>query len=249
MTATETLESSPTPVDTSRDWIPYVAPMVAFLVLTQFEGQLPLVDGQTHPTYYPLLYGIKLVIVAITAWLSRSAWADLQTRICPRETGVAILLGLFVAIQWVGLDGWYPTLEKMMESVGFAKAAGSRSAFDPSVYSTAGKFAYLLMRFTGLVIIVPVIEELFWRSFLWRWLIDPDFKKIPIGKASTIAVGATSGLFALAHPEWLVALITGLVWAWLVWKTKSIRACVISHMVANLALGLYVVATNDWKYL
>ena len=240
MTVTET---PTTPVrinaDTRPDWLPYVAPMIAFLVLTTLEGQLPLANEKTHPTYYPIAYGVKLIIVVIVTWFSREAWVDLRRLPCPKELAVAVLLGLLVTFQWVGLEGWYPTVSLL----------GSRSGFDPGVYSPIGKVGYLLMRFTGLVILVPVIEELFWRSFLWRWLIDPDFKKIAIGQPSTLAAAATAGLFALSHPEWLPALITGLLWAWLVWKTKSISACVISHAVANLALGLYVVSTGDWKYL
>ena len=62
------------------------------------------------------------------------------------------------------------------------------------------------------------------------------------------AAAITSVMFALAHPEWLPALFTGFVWAWLLWQTRSLAACAVSHATANLALGLYVVATGDWKY-
>lgn len=240
MTATETPPTAvPKASDPSHDWVPYAAPMVAFLVLTALEGQLPLADGKTHPTYYPMAYAIKLVIVSIVAWLSRSTWVDLKRLPCPKEIAISVLLGLFVAIQWVGLEGWYP-------SFGFL---GSRSAFDPGVYSLPGKVAFLAMRFCGLVLLVPFIEESFYRSFLWRWVIDADFQKIPIGQGSRIAVVATTGLFAASHPEWLPALFTGLIWAWLIWKTKNLWTCILSHAVANLALGIYVVATGDWKYL
>ncbi len=264
MTATETPKDIvPKVPDPSLDWLPYVAPLVAFMVLTAFEGLLPLDGEKTHPTYYPILYGIKLVIVSIVAWMSRAAWVDLKPLPCPKELAVAILLGLFVTIQWVGLElvvtkgleiaGLDGAVTKLAASMKWFPspfgASGSRSAFDPGVYSTGGKVAYLIMRFIGLVALVPLIEELFWRSFMWRWVIDQDFKKVAIGKASMIAVATTSGLFAASHPEWLPALITGLLWAWLVWKTKSVSACVISHAVANLTLGLYVVATGEWRYL
>ncbi len=63
-----------------------------------------------------------------------------------------------------------------------------------------------------------------------------------------LAAGVTSVLFALAHPEWLPALLTGLLWAWLLWQTRSLSTCLISHAVANLALGIYVITTGDWKY-
>jgi CAAX prenyl protease-like protein len=100
----------------------------------------------------------------------------------------------------------------------------------------------------GLAALVPLIEELFWRSFLIRWLIDQDFRRVPIGRVTPMAAAVTSVLFALAHPEWLPALLTGLLWAGLLWQTRSLSACVISHVVANLALGIYVIAAGDWKY-
>ncbi len=108
--------------------------------------------------------------------------------------------------------------------------------------------AFVAVRLLGLVVLVPLIEELFWRSFLMRWVIDQDFARVPIGRVTPLAAGVTSVAFGLAHPEWLPGLITGLAWAWLVWRTKSLSACVVSHAVANLALGLYVIATGDWKY-
>ena len=119
---------------------------------------------------------------------------------------------------------------------------------------TAGMHGMILATATDdssvlIVALVPLIEELFWRSFLIRWLIDPDdFQRVPIGRMTPFAAGGTAVLFALAHPEWLPALITGLLWAWLLWQTKSLSACLISHAVANLALGIYVMATGDWKY-
>ena len=96
--------------------------------------------------------------------------------------------------------------------------------------------------------VVPVIEELFWRSFLIRWIIDNDFLRVPIGKVTPLAAAVTSVLFALAHPEWLPALLTGALWAWLSGGRKSLSACAISHATANLALGVYVITTHDWKF-
>jgi hypothetical protein len=97
---------------------------------------------------------------------------------------------------------------------------------------------------------VPLFEELFWRSFAIRYLVDPDdFTRAPIGRVTPMAAGATAVVFAMAHPvEWLPAVLTGLVWAWLVHRTKSVSACVVSHVTANLALGIYVLTTHEWKF-
>ena len=85
--------------------------------------------------------------------------------------------------------------------------------------------------------LVPVVEELFWRSFLMRWLINPDFHLVPVGRVTVPAAVVTSIMFALVHPEWLPAVITGGLWAWLLWRTGSLAACAVSHVVANLRWG------------
>jgi CAAX prenyl protease-like protein len=149
-------------------------------------------------------------------------------------------LGLVVWGLWVGLDGHYPTLKFLFGQ--------QRIGFDPMLMPPLPRSAFVFVRLLGLVIVVPVIEELFWRSFLMRWLIDLDFTRVPIGRVTWAAAGLSSGFFALLHPEWLPALVTGLLWAGLLWKTRSLSACALSHATANLALGIYVLATAEWKY-
>jgi len=215
-----------------REMLPYVAPMLAFLVLTSLEGYLP---GQG---WYPPAYAAKVLVVAIVAWCCRSTWSDLRPVPPATSLVLATMVGLIVFVLWVRLEGWYPEIGLL----------GKRTGFDPSPLPAGWKWPFVAIRFTGLVLLVPLIEELFWRSFLIRWLVGPDFWKVPIGRVTPMAAGLTSAVFALSHPEWLPALLTGLLWAWLLWQTKSVSACVLSHAVANLALGLHVVATGDWKY-
>ncbi len=233
------MESSSPPALNRPDWLPYVAPMGAFLALTAIEGYLPKSEGGPHPTWYPVAYALKVAIVAAVAWVFRSAWSDLKPWPGPKGMGVAIGLGFVVAVLWVGLDPYYPKFAFL----------GTRSEFNPLAMPAAGRLAFLGVRFFGLVLLVPLIEELFWRSFLMRWIIDPDFRRVPIGKVTPLAAGVTSVLFALEHPEWLPALLTGLFWAALLKWSRSVSACVVSHATANLALGLYVVASGEWKYL
>lgn len=215
-----------------HEMLPYVVPMFAFLVLTNVEGYLP------GPDWYPLAYAIKVLAVAILAWYYRSAWSDLRPLPPIGSLVLAIMIGLIVFVLWIRLEGWYPELSFL----------GKRMGFDPGTLAPDWKWPFIVVRFFGLVILVPLIEELFWRSFLIRWLVNPDFLKVAIGRVTPLAATITSAVFAFSHPEWLPALLTGLLWAWLLWQTKSISACVLSHAVANLALGLHVITTGDWKF-
>jgi CAAX prenyl protease-like protein len=218
--------------------LPYVVPMFGFLALTAAESYLPTTTGQPDPFWYPLGYTVKVVLVTALAWSCRRAWRDLAPRPGAAVPAVSTALGLIVAALWVGLDGHYPALTFL----------GKRSAFDPGVLPRGARLGFLAIRLYGLVLLVPLIEELFWRSFLMRWVIDPDFTRVPIGRVTPLAVAVTALGFGFEHPEWLPGLLTGLAWAWLVWWSQSLSACVVSHMAANLALGLYVLATGDWKF-
>ena len=219
--------------------LPYVAPIFAYVSLSGLEGYLPQVDKQPSPHWYPIAYAVKVVVVAALAWWYRSTWRDLRPFPSLPALILATLTGALVFGLWIGLDGLYPAIPFMK---------GERAAFDPSHLSTASRWGFIVVRMLGLVVLVPLIEELFWRSFLIRWLIDQDFQRVPVGRVTPLAAVVSSVLFALAHPEWLPAFLTGLLWAWLLHQTKSLGACVASHAVANLALGIYVIASGHWKY-
>lgn len=220
-------------------WLPYVAPMLTYVLLLTAMGYLPRASGGPAGDWYPLAYSIQIAITALVAWACRSSWRDLIPRPGVGALAGAVGLGLGIAVLWVGLDPYYWKPGEV----------GTRAGFDPTVLPALERAGFLAVRFFGLVAVVPLIEELFWRSFLIRWIIDPEFSTVPIGRVTPLAAGVTAGLFALEHPqEWLPALLTGLAWAGLLWRTRSVSACVVSHSAANLGLGLYVVATGNWKY-
>jgi uncharacterized protein len=222
----------------TADILPYVLPMFAYVALGGLESYLPQVDSHPSPVWYPIAYGVRVVIVAAMAWYYRSTWRDLRPFPNASSIVLGIVSGLIVTGLWIGLDGLYPTLPFL----------GKRVSFDPTRMSHGARIGFYVVRLIGLVLVVPLIEELFWRSFLIRWLIDPDFRRIPIGQVTLFSAAVTSVLFAVAHPEWLPALLTGLLWAWLLHQTRSLAACLISHVVANLALGIYVIQFGAWKF-
>lgn len=218
--------------------LPYILPMGAFLALTALESYLPRPSATVISPWYPLAYTVKVAIVAAVACLYRSTWRDLRPVPSAATLAVSSVLGLAITGVWVALDGWYPALPFQ----------GHREAFDPSTLSAVGRWAFIAVRLVGLAVLVPLIEELFWRSFLMRWVIDSRFEHIPIGQVTPAAAAVTSVCFALEHPEWLPGLITGLAWAELLRRTRSVSACLVSHAVANLALGLHVIISQNWKF-
>ena len=219
---------------------PYVVPLAGFLALTALEGYLPTAHGGgPSPVWYPIGYALKVVAVSALLWHCRAILGDLRARPTAGGLALAVVIGLGVTAAWVGLDGRYPAIPML---------GGTRTAFDPTVLPPAAMVGFLAVRMLGLVVLVPLIEELFYRSFLMRWVVDPDYPKVPIGRVTPLGLAATTGVFACSHPEWLPAILTGLAWGWLVGRTKSVSACVVSHAVANLALGAYVIARHAWRF-
>lgn len=211
-------------------WLPYVMPMIAFTVLTAVESSAPGV-------YYTWLYLAKVIIVTAVLLRFRTPWQDIQ--INANLLIPAIAVGLLVFVEWVVLDKVipYPHLGDRVSLNPFAAIE------DPTL-----RLLFLVTRFYGLVLMVPVMEELFWRSFLLRYLTDSDFAKLPIGVFSWESFSLVAIAFGLAHSEWLVAIICACAYALLLKQTRSLFACIVAHGTTNLALGAYVILTHDWVY-
>ncbi len=91
--------------------------------------------------------------------------------------------------------------------------------------------------------LVPVIEELFWRGWLMRYLINPAFQKVPLGAYTGTAFWATAVLFATEHGAyWEAGLLAGLIYNWWMIRTGNLADCMVAHAVTNSCLAVYVVA-------
>lgn len=124
--------------------------------------------------------------------------------------------------------------------------------FDPTLFGEDGAVYWLIVlaRFLRLVIIVPLAEEIFWRGFLMRYLINHDFTRVPFGTYRPLSFFVVAIFFTLEHtpPDWAAAFVTGVLWNFLAVRTKSLFACVLAHAVTNLGLGLYIMATRQWGF-
>lgn len=248
MTADEitptTIENQP-PVSTLAEssdvpaWA-YVLPFAVFLIGTNLEGQAENADGTMIGERYAAIYCVKILAVLAAMFVSRKAWRDLKPLPGMGTVLLSVLMGAFVTVFWIGLDGLYPPLPESL---------GKRSAFDPTQLEPATKWLFLVFRMLGLVAIVPIIEELFMRDFILRYVTDPDWQKIAPWAFNSTAAIISLGLFVAGHPEWFPALLCGVLWLWLLRKSRSVSALVISHAVANLGLGVYSIVTGDWRFL
>ena len=124
--------------------------------------------------------------------------------------------------------------------------------FNPEVFSDqpAAYWATVFFRFLRLVVVVPLVEEIFWRGFLLRYLINEKFYAVPVGAFSWLSFALVTVGFGLAHSraDWIPALITGALYNWVAYRTKSLSSCVLAHAITNLLLGLWIMKTRQWGF-
>jgi CAAX prenyl protease-like protein len=120
------------------------------------------------------------------------------------------------------------------------------SSLPPAALSSTTVLAWRTAR---AALIVPVVEELFWRGWLMRWMIDKEFRRVRLGTYAPAAFWLTALLFAAEHgPYWDVGLVAGILYnLWMI-RTKSIADCIMAHAVTNAALSGYVIAARQWQY-
>lgn len=208
-----------------RDFIPYVAPFGLFGLLTYLINFFPFLGT--------FGYAGKTVITAMVLWIFRGHF---QKQIVFKFDFLAVSAGILVFLLWVGLEGTYPLVG---ESTGYNPRG---SAAVPLVY------VLIVFRIAGASLVVPVMEELFWRSFALRFLIDTDFKRIPFGAFTWFSFIMTSVAFGFEHHRWLPGIFAGMVYALLYYRTKNLFSPILSHSVTNLLLGLYVLWSGHWSF-
>lgn len=214
-------------------WIGYVVPMALFMVLTLLEGSV----GKPN---YVWLYIAKTLVVSATLIAFRAPLRDYRFE--ARALLPGLLVGLAVFAEWLLLT------PLTSEHGALHLPLGSRVAFDPNTLGEPQHILFLVFRLYGLAVMVPLMEELFWRSFLIRYITTEKFLSIAPWAFSWGAFGAVCGAFALSHPEWLAALVCAGAYGLLLRQSRSLFACFVAHATTNLALGLYVLTTRQWAY-
>jgi CAAX prenyl protease-like protein len=164
----------------------------------------------------------------------------------PASPLLSVLLGLAVFAVWIGPDLIAPAWRA---SFLFNNAVIEPARDNvPAALKTDRMF--LVFRIATSAIAVPILEELFWRGWLMRWLIDgDDFRRVPLGKYVPGAFVLTAVLFAAEHgPFWDVGLLTGFIYNWWMVRTRNLWDCIVAHAVTNGALAVYVLAAGQWQY-
>jgi CAAX prenyl protease-like protein len=183
------------------------------------------------------LYLVQAVVAlaALLAW--RASYRELA--VLPRLVRplfISIGAGIGVFLLWITpVPGWM-------------HLGASVASFVPVDADGTLRWDLIAARAFGAVLVVPLMEELFWRSFLMRWIEQRDFLSLAPASVSWFAVLTSSLVFALAHELWLAGLVAGLVYAQLYRRLGNLWYAVLAHATTNLALGGWVVSQRAWPY-
>lgn len=218
----------------SGGW-PRVAPFAVFIGLMIVE---PYAADLLEPVLDPRwLYATRSAITALVLAVLWRRYSELrQTN--PSSAAAWLLgvgAGVAVFVLWITLD-FTPLV---MGEPG--------NPFDPTVDGRI-HWGFALTRLAGAALVVPVMEELFWRSFLMRWLEKPSFLEVEPGAVGWKPLLMTSVVFALEHRLWFAGLLAGLIYGELYRRTGSLRIVILAHALTNALLGVYVLRTGSWGF-
>jgi CAAX prenyl protease-like protein len=211
----------------------YTAPFVVFLAFLALHSFLPLPPRIDEP--------LRLVVLTLVLWLVSRPVIDL--RMTNALGSAALGIGIFVL--WVLPDALWPGYR---QSIIFQNAITGRTVTSLPPQALLDPLV-LVLRSMRASLIVPIVEELFWRGWMMRWLIDVDFEKVPLGTYAPKAFWIVALMFAAEHgPYWDVGLAAGVLFNYWMVRTRSLGDLILSHAVANFCLCAYVIGAGKWEY-
>jgi CAAX prenyl protease-like protein len=212
---------------------PYVFPFLFFLGFLAAAPHLSFLGEWEYP--------LRVVILAVVLYVTSRHVIDLRVRNWP----LTVLLGVAVFVLWIAPDMLFPSYRDhwLFQNAVTGKLTSSLAT------EHRQNWMALAFRVIRAAILVPVIEELFWRAWLLRWLQANDFASVPLGRWTWSSMIITVALFASEHgPYWDVGIMAGFAYNWLIIRTKSLGDCIFAHAITNLCLSAWVIATGRWEY-
>jgi CAAX prenyl protease-like protein len=209
--------------------LPYVLPFFTFIAFLALQQWVPV------PQWVRFLVPLAIILTYSRPVLKGPVVSP----------ALSVVLGIAVFALWVGPDFLFPAWHSHWL---FSNSLLGHPASTATAAQKTDRL-FLLFRVLSSVVTIPILEELFWRGWLMRWLIDPDFERVPLGEYSAKAFWIVAILFASEHGSfWDVGLLTGAIYNWWMVRTKSLWACIIAHATTNACLALYVLSGDHWIY-
>ena len=211
-------------------------PFAIFVLLTALQPYA----GSTGRYW---IYLAKTVIVAVLLWNFRSLIPEMRWNF----SWEAVVVGVAVFIIWVKLGEFTRTVG--LGPFGEWKLSGP--SWDPRNTFGLGSGVvpfFLAVRIIGSTLVVPPMEEVFFRSLVYRYLVRPDFQSVPFGLFAWMPFLVTSLAFGFEHREWLAGVLCGFAYQGLVLWKKRLGDAITAHAITNGLLGWWVISRDHWQF-
>lgn len=203
---------------------------MAFIVLADLLVRVGVTDLQLR-----WLYAAKIAAVLLALWCARRHYTELAWQgMSVGWWALSVGAGGLVWCLWIALDASWMVV-------------GVPGGFNPTDEGRLN-WALIVVRLAGAALVVPVMEELFWRSFLLRWLVAPQFLAVAPARATLQAFVIAAVLFGVEHSQWLAGIVAGAVYAGLYMRSQNLWTAIVAHAVTNAVLGVWIIATKSWAY-
>jgi uncharacterized protein len=218
-----------------------VAPFVIFVLLTAAQGKF----GAESAYWFYLaktLVGLWLIF-EILPLVPEMRWAF---------SWEAVVVGVGIFAVWVGINGEWTTQNSLWIKLGISHAPKT----DPLIWNPNFQFGpgsalaklFIITRILGSTWIVPPLEEVFYRSFLYRYIAKQNFLDVPLNQFFPLPFLVTALVFGFAHDQWLAGILCGAAYQWLVLRKNRLGDAMTAHAITNFLLGVWVVWRGAWNF-
>ncbi len=205
-----------------------VAPFAVFAALTLLQQRF----GDASQYW---IYALKTAVGAGLLWLVRKQVNEMRWKF----SWESVIIGIAVFGAWVGLDGCYPMLAERPASFNPNRTYGAGSTLAAS---------FIGVRIIGSSLVVPLLEEVFYRSFLYRFIIKSQFLQVPLHRFDLRSFVLVAAVFGFGHYEWLPGILCAFAYQGLVCRKGRLGDAITAHAITNFLLALWVVARNDYRF-
>lgn len=201
-----------------QDWtaariVPFIAFMLASIVTAAFF---------LHPD---LGYPVKAAAIAVALL---AFGGPIRQNLSVTPDPLSIIVGLVIGMAWIATPGPAEpdtaSLHAMLEGL-----------------APALLVAWIAIRVVGTVLLVPIVEELFFRGYLLARLAEQG------AKGRWFGLVLSSAFFAALHGRWLMAGVAGLALGALMLRRGLLGDAILAHGTANLVVAIWALARNDWS--